>query len=472
VNRIHTNLLPWLALPLIAASLLGVTPRSHEAAALLRRANILIKDEAHAGASAALAEAARLLPARSGLWESAGTEALAAGDHVAALVYLLTAGLQDGLSAQGHAALGGAYLLSGQPEQAIEVLHAGLSQYPGTAAIHRVIADAYLAAGDPGSAAQSLRAYTELAPTDTDSRYRLALVLAFVAPAEAVSQLSQAAELDPALRPEVDAVLAALRDGDLVGDPSYQLVLVGQALAGLGEWPLASQAFLRATQLDPGYPEAWAYLGEAREQIGGDGYPALRQALALDRTSLAANLLMSLYHRRQGKLEVALVYLQRAAVLDAGNPTLQAEVAALFVQIGDLPSALEWYAQAVEAAPGEPAGWRALAAFSIENEIQVGEVGLPAAQRLLELRPGDPAAMVLLGRAHLLLGQNEEAQEFLTLAVETNQTYAPAHLYLGLLFLDTGRTEEARAYFLSALQLDPGGPTGLQAERLLDRFFP
>jgi Flp pilus assembly protein TadD len=80
--------------------------------------------------------------------------------------------------------------------------------------------------------------------------------------------------------------------------------------------------------------------------------------------------------------------------------------------------------------------------------------------------------MVLLGRAHLLLGQNEEAQDFLTLAVETSQTYAPAHLYLGILYLDTGRTEEARAAFLAALQLDPGGPAGLQAERLLDRYFP
>jgi Flp pilus assembly protein TadD len=80
--------------------------------------------------------------------------------------------------------------------------------------------------------------------------------------------------------------------------------------------------------------------------------------------------------------------------------------------------------------------------------------------------------MALLGRAHLLLGQNEQAQEFLTLAVETNQTYAPAHLYLGILYLDTDRRDEAQAAFLAALQLDPGGPVGLQAERLLDRYFP
>ena len=70
----------------------------------------------------------------------------------------------------------------------------------------------------------------------------------------------------------------------------------------MGEWEYAREAFRRATDLDPEYADAWAFLGEAQQQISGKetgsysevGLSELQRALQVDPNSILANFFMGL----------------------------------------------------------------------------------------------------------------------------------------------------------------------------------
>jgi tetratricopeptide (TPR) repeat protein len=240
----------------------------------------------------------------------------------------------------------------------------------------------------------------------------------------------------------------------------------------LDEWDLAHAAFLQATEHDPTFAEAWAFLGEANQQLGESGLTDLEVAWALDPDSLSANILLSLYWQRQNEMEDALFYLEYAAKLAPINPALQADLGSLYLRMGDLAAALEHYQRATQISSQEPRYWVLLATFSVEHEVYLEEAGLPAALRAYELAPQDAAVSVLLGRAYFLLGDYVNAGDFYLNALAINPDYAPAHLHLGLLYLALDNRPAAQQEFQLAMQLDPEGQTAMFARKLLAQHFP
>jgi tetratricopeptide (TPR) repeat protein len=322
-----------------------------------------------------------------------------------------------------------------------------------------------------------LQALTDLQPDDAGLQYQLGLVLAALQPEEALSHLSRAAELDPSLAEQTDKLAQNIRIARLKDDPAFTLLEAGRALGALNEWALAAEAFRRATQTRPDYAEAWAYLGEARQQLpeaqaGGDGLAELDYALQLDPKSLSAHMFLSLYWQRQGQLDRALDYLDQAASLYPDNPTLHTEMGHVLALQGDLPAAQQAYQQAIELAPQDPIYYRLLAAFSLAHNYQVSQVGLPAARKALLLSPNDPASLDMLGQVLLELGDSTSAKRFLERAVLQQPRYAPAHLHLGLIYVIEGNRQAAYEKFNHVLSLAPGTTAADQAQRLLDNYFP
>jgi tetratricopeptide (TPR) repeat protein len=318
-----------------------------------------------------------------------------------------------------------------------------------------------------------LAALAELEPSDAQTHYQLGLLLAAHQPEEALPPLMRAAVLDPTLAQVARAIQTAVNIASLEKDQAYLLLSSGRALASLGEWQLAETAFTQATQLNPSFSEAWAYLGEAHLQNDQDGLPELIKALQLDPSSVVANTFLGLYWRGKGETARSLVYLDHAAGLEPGNPTLQAELGSAYAAMGNLPAALEHYQRAVQIAPKDALYWRTLANFSVDHQHQLHEVGLPAARQAVLLSPSDPASQDVLAQVYILLNNPLLAQRFLERALQVDPGYAPARLHLGVLYLLQGDLVQARRQLSLAFSLagDDSATAG-QAKRLLEHVSP
>lgn len=337
-------------------------------------------------------------------------------------------------------------------------------------------AQALAASGEFLQAAQLWQQALDAEPESGNAHYQLGLIRSLTDPAEAADLLQQAIVLDPALTPSARKVLDALRLAAVVDDRAYQLTITGQALASLQEWHLAQAALETAVEIDPGYAEAWAYLGEILQQNEAENSrDALEKAIQLDPNSYAANLFLSIYWQRNQQPNRALPYLQTALTLDPNNLALKENLAQTLVQAGLVESGFEMLEKLTTQQPDEPEVWRMLARLSIENAIQTEETGIPAARQAVLLDPESAQATLLLGRAYLLSENPILAERFFLKCIELDPQMAAPHLYLAIIYLNQGNRQPAKPQLEAALSLaEVSGDqvTADQASQFLQEYFP
>ena len=141
-------------------------------------------------------------------------------------------------------------------------------------------------------------------------------------------------------------------------------------------------------------------------------------------------------------------------------------------QTGDLVAAYEYYVHAVELAPDDASTWKALVAFSVNNEVDVDITGMPAARKLVGLAGDDWQSYDLAGQAEFALENFPAAIIYINKAIQMSPTQAAPALHLALVYLQTGEREQAYSYLSLAKTFDPNGPLGWQAGRLLEQYFP
>ncbi len=425
-----------------------------------------------AAASSLYELAAIRLPWRDELWQEAGL-ATSAGGQAAETIRLLRQAQERGsLTTPGAAVLGEALWETGELEGALEVWLGALSASNPDPAVLGHLAAAYQALGNRAGERETLLNLISVQPQDARAHYRLGLLLAAAKPEEALPELMEAARLDPTLDPNVQTLRKALNTALQVDEPAYRLTAAGQGLGGLGEWALAEEAFAAAAKVRPDYAEAWAWLGEARQQLGQDGGAELSRASVISPDSVLVHILYGLYWQRQGQAGTALEHFLAAAALEPENPAWQAALAEAYVQAGDLPPALSASQRAAELAPQEAQYWRRLADFCVQNRYQIMETGLPAAYRALELAPGDARVLDTMGRLYQEINDPQTARKYFQRAVEIDSTLSSGHLHLGILYLQTGQYDLAKPELLQARDLSPGTPLAEQAQLLLDQYFP
>lgn len=181
---------------------------------------------------------------------------------------------------------------------------------------------------------------------------------------------------------------------------------------------------------------------------------------------------MASYYRRQQDYETALRYLYDAAEIEAGNPFVLAEIGGVLSEAGDLPAALAVYQEIVQLRPTEPTSWILLAQFCLANQVQVHDVGLPAARNAVLLAPDDAAALDVLGNIFLQLEDSLNAERTLQRALAVNPSYAPAHLHLGMNYILLGDTDLAFVELKLAISLAPNSPAAQAAEKIINRYSP
>jgi tetratricopeptide (TPR) repeat protein len=459
---------PTHALILISLLTLILSPRPIAGYLDMKSADRFDAKGNNADAAQAYASAAARIPWMPSLWEKAGVKALQGGDAENAIGFFNKAVEQHAISEWGWLYLGTAYQKHGELSLAVKAWQRALP----LAQAYSNLASTERSMGNFSKAIEYWRANIALEPKNAPAYYTLGLLLLATTPEVALHELMQAAELDPDLDPTVQGLRTALNTGLLSDDRAAHFLVAGQALAALGEWDLAAEAFRNAIAGRFNDAEAWAWLGEAEQQQGHDGGPEIEQALTFDPESAMVQGLYGLYLQRQGQPDTALAAFHKAADLEPEDPGWQMALGSASEQTGDLVAAYGYYSHAVELAPADASTWRALAAFSVTNTVDVDGTGLPAARKLIGLAPNDWQSYDLAGQAEFLLEDYPVAEIYLKKAVQMSPTQAAPAMHLGLVYMQTGDRTSAYSYLNLARAFDPNGPYGWQAGRLLEQYFP
>ena len=426
----------------------------------------------YATAASAFVSAAQRLPWRPSVWEEAAYAYLNGSNYDQAESVFAAAIRRHALSPVGYMYWGYTRFVLGDPKAALKIWNGLIDTGIDQSALWSFIARGYQALALYPDEIQARQKYLGYQPGDAAEHYRLGLLLAATSPAEALPELVQAAQIDPSLDAPVQGLRTALNIALNSDDPAYRLLFTGRALGALGDWDLAAEAFRNAIAARPVYAEAWAWFAEAKQQQGQDGKIEIDQALALDPDSAMVQSLHGLYLQRQKQPVQALAAFQIAALLEPQDPGWQMALGRAYEQTDDLVAALEHYQRAVALVPEQASAWRALAEFSLRDNVDLTGVGLPAARRLVELANDDWQSLDIAGQIILETGDLLGAEALLKKALELGPAQAAPALHLGLLYLQTGDRPAAFSQLNQAKLFDPDGPYGWQAKRLLEQYFP
>jgi len=468
-------LTPLIVVALLAAVFLPIVFMGYFS---LSRAETQLAAQEYARAAESFEQSAQLLYWRNDLWEKAGIAAALDENYLQALDHFEHVSV---LTEEGWVWLGSSYLSLSDSNSAITALKQGL-QFHDSSALYTLLAFAYRNQNDLDAERSALENQLRLEENlgDVYTYYRLGLLLAVLEPEQALTPLMFSSSLDPQFDPAVQTLRAALNLSSTQPDASQQMVTIGRALGLVQEWNLSVAAFEKAIALDEKNAEAWAWLGEAKqhtefalsESTGEIGRAELDRAVALNHTSVVVRGLRALYWNRQEKYPQMLAEYLLAAEYEPTNPAWQAGLGNAYIKRGDLVSALTAYQHATELAPNESTYWSLLAVFCAENGVHLEDVGLPAAQRAVEISPENPSALDALGWVYLSSGRYATAEQTLLDVTKRFPAYLPAHIHLAMTYLAQGNRTAAFDVLNFVQDADPNGANGEMARQLLSRYFP
>ncbi len=416
--------------------------------------------------------AARVLPWRPQLWDSAGFSYSLAHDWEHARPALATARKLGALSINSWILYGYSYCCDGVDQQSLEIWADGLKQYPNALIFYYWAAWANRDRTDYVAEQQALQAWLTSGKGKAIDYYRMGELLLASDPGRARTPLLQAATMDAAFAPAVKTLQAWLDLAARETDDAAGLVLIGRGLGTTGDWPLAQYVLQQAVATDPQNGEAWAVLGEARQETGAEGKAELDKGLTLAPNSALVHGLRGLYWKRQGDNAAQLAEYQTAAQLDPSTAEWQAALGEAYTATGNLEAAFASYQRATALAPDNAAYWSLLGLFCADNDSHVPDVGLPAARKATQLAPNDPQALDSLGWSLAQSGQLPEAEATLMKATLLDPGSAATHLHLAQTYLREGDQKAAVVELQLAFQSDSGGAVGQSAWQLLNQYSP
>ncbi|HSG41768.1 MAG TPA: tetratricopeptide repeat protein [Anaerolineales bacterium] len=412
--------------------------------------------------------AALRLPWRPDLHELAGHHFYYAEEYAQADAAYEKAFNRKALSPDGWVAWGDVVYLNGDFARAAEIWKQGLEQPNVSEDLYSRLANVYQEEKEYAEAAHYLQLYVDDHPDDAPAHYRLGLLLTLSNPNEAATHLISASQLDPEFDPAAQTLRTALNLSTVSESPSQEKVVIGRGLGLVDEWEFAQVIFDEAVKLDENNAEAWAWLAEANQQMGEDeALTHLDRALSLDPGSSVVRGLRGLYFQRVGNHREALIEYQAVAKLEPENTVWYVSIGEEFSKLGDLIRALEAYQYLTVLEPDNAEHWRLLAEFCALNNVNVRNVGVPAAQTAVTLAPNDPLSLDVLGWLLVLDGRYFEAEKILMDALTLDPQLASAHYHLGLLYLQTEDRESMLEHLAQARDLGSA-----EAEVLLNQYSP
>jgi tetratricopeptide (TPR) repeat protein len=459
-----------IILVLVLLFMLETGPKPREVTRLLSESQQQIEKGNYRAASDLLRQAAECVPWRNDLWEQAGVYAARGQDFPSAITFLAPLSGRGTLSATAQESLVEAYEQTGNVQSAIELLEKSIEKDGSNPAANRRLSKLYLRLKDYENAAKSLRLLAADGMAEAADYYELGILLLVTRPEQVSQYLDEVIRLTPDRAVQVSELRNKIALALNEPDPALKSLAIGRILGALDEWELAAEVFGQAVQADVNLAEGWAFLGEAKQQLGQEGRVEIELALKLKPQSTLVLAVQALYWQRQGRPELALVALSRAAELEPANPAWQAALGNSAALMTDLPLALEYFRAAVRLEPNNPLYWRALGDFCVRYDIHLEDAGLPAARQAYLLAPDDPKTLDLLGAVYMGLEDLDSAERFFQRAVQAAPALVSAQLHLGQLYIQKGNNDKAAPYLEWVVSHAPGTPSAEVAQRLLEQY--
>jgi TolB-like protein/DNA-binding winged helix-turn-helix (wHTH) protein/Tfp pilus assembly protein PilF len=213
----------------------------------------------------------------------------------------------------------------------------------------------------------------------------------------------------------------------------------------------AAKYFERATQIDPSYALAWAWLSRTRNWQADEGLIPMEEGRRLSREAieraLALNPNLAAAHAQMGRIKQQVDYdwagadaaFQRAVALEPASSENVGFAAWSAAVLGRFDEALPLNRRAVELDPLNADSWERLAM----TELFMGQLDQSAAdsKKALELDPDHWASLIDLSRIYLLQGRPQDALPEIEHVRKATQR---AHLY-ALTYYALGRKKESDA---------------------------
>lgn len=411
-------------------------------------------------------------PWRTDLWERIALNEYSAGNYAEAVTAYQSAEESHKISLNGLFNLGSAYLQVGDLKAASSTWLRVTENEDIDVEKLALMTDQLWKSGDFESAAKTAKRWSGKDPQSVQAAWTAGLLLSTQSLEGAMPFLAAATNGDGIEAAKANQLLEVLGQAALQPNQAYQMVIIGQRLADMELWDVAEEALQTAVQLDPGYAEAWALLGEVRQQLAKDGWTPLLRAKTLNPESDVVISALVLYWRRQQKYDVALAYLRKLAARYPDEGSWQLEIGSTLVEAGDMIEAMAAYQRATEIESDDPQNWQSLAVFSATYGFEVEFYSLPAITRALELAPKDPQVLDAAGWVYLTSGDMEKAEQFLQLAIAEDGDFGEAKLHLAQVYIETNRLSLALPMLKDAVTEIDDRTLALIAQRLLDKYFP
>jgi tetratricopeptide (TPR) repeat protein len=467
------NWLVWLILfPLIFSVVVDLAPLPKDLAVVWRNYYHSYHEKQYLEEARWLEEAAHWQPWRDSLWESVGAAAEQAGQWNQVISAYQRVHQSGKISKEGEFSLGEAYRQLGKTSEALDIWKELLQKENPPLKTYSALFSLQTARNDLVGGQETLRLWMARVPNNAEASFQLALLKLLDKPSDARSLLQQAILWDAGWGAKAQIIQKHIRNLSENTPPGFQNVIIGRAFASVGNWQLARIAFDRAVQSDAQYAEAWAFLGEADQQVGEDGKTELDRAVELNPKSAIVNGLTALYWRRLGHPERAIPYLYTAAEAEPDTAAWEAEIGNALADMGDLEMALDHYRRATKLEPENSLYWQLLAQYCMINQVYLREIGLPAARQAYTLEPSSAPILDLYGWILYRLEDSVGAERFLQRSQIIDPVYSASYLHLGQIYLEMGHMDKAYLQLRRASELTrPDDEVGKLVQRLLKRYF-
>ncbi len=355
----------------------------------------------------------------------------------------------NGWSARLHRDAADAWQSLGDATRALAHWEASILAEPNATSL-RSAAEIALQRGDWATAFRYLDMLHEMQPENGWAAYHGGAMIAVGNPARAITWL------EPLTREENTYQSAAQTLLDVLLDDSSPVPVdarVGAVLANAEEWALAEYAFQFAAANHYPFAEAMAYVALMRVQQGKEGTGWMQQALRLAPDDAHVVFVSGIYWRALEQYEQSEQAFLSAIILEPEQAVFYAELGNTYRAMGSLSDAETWLLTAIALSDGDPLFEEALQRLYVEEAYLVPEPLLLWArqERSTDL---DPVALSAQGWALYQTGRSEEGLAQVEAAYQLAPQNPRVRFDLARIYLDSGRTAEARPIFESLAQED------------------
>lgn len=472
-SKYLTVLLGLLLTALSACTLTPHLPR-RPLAYFLAEADALAAERRYSQAVDILEEAARLHPAAPLPLIALGRIYLEQHHWLPAVDAFNRALARDLDNPRATAGLAEAMLNQGQSRRALALWEQAIALEPDLPGLYTGLGRTRLLRFEFEAARQAFETQQARA-SDGEAQWHLAALLA---PADYAAAQAHLLAIPHDSAPELlarrDYLLAVLAPFTAASAPAEIAQATGVAFAQVGDWPLAAHALTVAReypgQSDQEMAETLAFLGHALAQAERPAFDLFEQATALDPGSALPAYFYGIYLRRKGAFKAAQDLFEQASAVDPDNAAILVELAQTMVDQGSFTLAEAYYVAAVEAAPDDLDIQRLRVEFYANRGYRLAEVGIPAAEALIEVDEEDAAAHDLLGWMLFLEGDLAGAEAALRQAVELDPDLISARYHLARYLAGAGRPLDARAEYQNVIDWDTSGLFRNRAAQELQRL--